>query len=378
MDPQTQSDVKNIAQELYKKNLELLEQRRKTEQLLYSVSEAVLAINEEFKITIFNKRAEEMAGMPAQDAYLKDIQEVVTLHDQSGFPFDIKSQCFLSKNLEVSGLVLKDREKDYYINYGSSIIDHQDGKRECLITLTDVTTEKMLEKTKDEFISVASHELRTPMTIIKSYLWMVLAGKSGEVNPGMQIYLNKAMKATERMISLINDILSAAKLEQDKVLFDSDIIEIDSYSMEIISDFSIKAQEKGIYLNFEPSGSKSYVTADAGKLREIFVNLLGNAVKFTRQGGVTVRIKDEDSQFKIEIADTGSGIEKGDIARLFHKFGRLDSSYQTVAESGGTGLGLYIVKLYIEGMGGKVGAESEGKLKGSTFWFTLPKKQAKS
>ena len=206
MDPQTQSDVKNIAQELYKKNLELLEQRRKTEQLLYSVSEAVLAINEEFKITIFNKRAEEMAGMPAQDAYLKDIQEVVTLHDQSGFPFDIKSQCFLSKNLEVSGLVLKDREKDYYINYGSSIIDHQDGKRECLITLTDVTTEKMLEKTKDEFISVASHELRTPMTIIKSYLWMVLAGKSGEVNPGMQIYLNKAMKATERMISLINDI----------------------------------------------------------------------------------------------------------------------------------------------------------------------------
>jgi signal transduction histidine kinase len=319
-----------------------------------------------------------MTGVSAQDAYLKDIQEVVILHDQSGFPFDIKAQCFLSKNLEVSGLVLKNHDRDYYINYGSSIIEQQGGKRESLITLTDVTTEKMLEKTKDEFISVASHELRTPMTIIKSYLWMVLAGKSGEVNPGMQSYLTKAMKATERMISLINDILSAAKLEQDKVLFDNDIIEIDSYAMEIISDFTIKAQEKGIYLNFEPSGTKSYVTADSGKLREIFVNLLGNAVKFTRQGGVTVKIKDEGSQFKIEIADTGSGIEKDDIARLFHKFGRLDSSYQTVAESGGTGLGLYIVKLYIEGMGGKVGAESEGKLKGSTFWFTLPKKPVRA
>lgn len=377
MDPQTQPDVKNIAQELYKKNLELLEQRRRTEQLLYSVSEAVLAVNEEFKITIFNKRAENMTGISAQDAYLKDIQEIVNLHDQSGFPFDIKAQCFLSKNLEVSGLILKNQDREYYTNYGSSIIDQQDGKRESLITLTDVTTEKMLEKTKDEFISVASHELRTPMTIIKSYLWMVLAGKSGEVNPSMQTYLNKAMKATERMISLINDILNAAKLEQDKVLFDTDIIEINSFAMEIISDFSIKAQEKGIYLNFVPSKTKSYVTADSGKLREIFVNLLGNAVKFTRQGGVTVTIGDEDTQFKIDIADTGSGIEKDDITRLFHKFGRLDSSYQTVAESGGTGLGLYIVKLYIEGMGGKVGAESQGKLKGSTFWFTLPKKPVK-
>ena len=112
-----------------------------------------------------------------------------------------------------------------------------------------------------------------------------------------------------------------------------------------------------------------------GKLRQVFTNNIGNSTKFTKIGGITVRVEiTNDSMLKVSIMDTGRGIAPEDVEKLFHKFGRLDNSYQTVAESGGTGLGLYIVKSLVEKMGGTVGIYSEGLDKGSTFWFTLSEK----
>jgi two-component system sensor histidine kinase VicK len=366
-------DYNKIAQELYKKNVELLVQRRRTEKLLYSVSEAIIAVDSNLNITLFNKAAGIMTGFKSHEAMGKNLTEILDLNQKSGIKLEIQNYCFKKINEEILGLNLKGKKREYFVNYSSSTIQYESGEKECLITLTDVTHEKKLEKTKDEFISVTSHELRTPMTIIKSYLWMVLAGKSGEVNEKQKEYLNKAMLATERMISLINDILNVAKLEQQKIIYNKDIIDINSFVKEIISDLKIKADEKNIYLKLETDDTRKYVISDSNKLREVFVNLIGNSLKFTREGGITVKLEESKEHILISICDTGAGIDKDDQKRLFHKFGRLDSSYQTVAETGGTGFGLYIVKLYIEGMGGKIGAKSEGKGKGSTFWFLLPK-----
>jgi signal transduction histidine kinase len=115
------------------------------------------------------------------------------------------------------------------------------------------------------------------------------------------------------------------------------------------------------------------------RLNEIIINLIGNAIKFTTQGEIKVTAETIPDEFvKISIQDSGKGIAPEDMKRLFHKFGRLNYSYQTVAESGGTGLGLYIVKLYIEHMGGQVGVSSRGLNQGTTFWFTLPTKELKA
>ena len=113
-------------------------------------------------------------------------------------------------------------------------------------------------------------------------------------------------------------------------------------------------------------------------MRDVLMNLLDNAVKFTNQGGITISIELELEKVTISIKDTGTGVSQEDLPKLFHKFGRIDNSYTIASDTGGTGLGLYIAKLYIEGMGGKVWATSEGKNKGSTFLISIPKSKIKT
>lgn len=175
------------------------------------------------------------------------------------------------------------------------------------------------------------------------------------------------------MLSMINDTLNASKIDQGTIQLKIEEIDLKEFLKRIEQDFSLKTNEKD--LTFEvilEEGCKT-VYSDRGKLDEMLTNLIGNSVKFTNSGGVTLKIgKLDDSYLKFQVIDTGKGINPPDIDKLFHKFGRIDNSYQTVAEAGGTGLGLYIVKNMVESMGGKVGAHSEGLGKGSTFWFTLP------
>jgi signal transduction histidine kinase len=363
----------SLTEKLYQKNLELLYERKRMEQLLYSVSEAVIAVNLDYHITLFNHTAEVLINKNAVDVLNTDINKVIELFNTDGSPFNIKDYCFKNGNIEQNNLVLNtETHKQHFIIFKSVVVANDTSPEECLITLTDITHEKELEQAKDDFISVASHELRTPMTIIKSYLWMLTAGKGGNLNTKQLEYLYKATHATQRMIDLINDTLSVSRLEQGRVEYSISKIDITEVIKEYLTDLYVKAQERNIFIQLTTS-SPCFVYADASKVGEVVTNLVGNAIKFTRNGGITINIVDELDFINISITDTGAGISPQDQKSLFLKFGRLDNSYQTVAETGGTGLGLYIVKLYIEGMGGKVGAISEGINKGSTFWFTLPK-----
>jgi signal transduction histidine kinase len=203
------------------------------------------------------------------------------------------------------------------------------------------------------------------MTIIKSYLWMLQNKKAGELNDKQMDYLLKAVNNTELMIKLINDILNISRMDQGKL----------SFNIKKLRLFDLIVMEKGIELKIEDFDNDMEVYTDETKFKEILTNLLGNSVKFTKQGGIGISVEDlGDGGFaKLKIVDTGAGISETDLPKLFLKFGRLDNSYTTVAESGGSGLGLHIVKMYVEAMGGEVGAYSAGILKGSTFWFTVPK-----
>lgn len=374
--PGTPIAINSLAEELYVKNLELLEQRRRTEQLLYSVSEAVFAIDDTFKITIFNKTAETIIGKKADQVIGEDVDGTVWLETEDGKRITSREYCYQdSEILVLNQVVLRGKERIYYVNVKSRVIKHANSKTECIVTLTDITNERELDKSKDDFISVASHELRTPMTIIKSYLWMLQNNKAGELNIKQLEYLLKAVAGTERMIKLINDMLNISRMDQGKTTFNIKKLKLGDLIRDAVSGFDLKAMEKGIELKVEQFDNSLEIYTDDLKFREILINLLGNSLKFTKQGGIAVSVTNNPQEdfVKVLVSDTGAGISAEDLKRLFYKFGRLDNSYTTVAESGGSGLGLYIVKMYVDAMGGEVHAYSAGIKKGSTFWFTVPK-----
>jgi signal transduction histidine kinase len=231
---------------------------------------------------------------------------------------------------------------------------------------------KELDKLKDEFMSIASHELRTPMTAIKSYVWLILHGKHEEKDPKVRDYLGRVYDSSERMIAMINDMLNVSRIETGRLQLDIVPVSVWKVAEQVKDDLSARAGEAGVEVIVKKDKLAPLVMSDKDKLAEIFTNLIGNALKFTRKGGkVTVDAQKTDNMVQVSVADTGVGIAKENIGKLFRKYGRLNESYATASASTGTGLGLYITKQYLEKMGGKISIESElGR--GTTFTFSLP------
>ncbi len=230
-----------------------------------------------------------------------------------------------------------------------------------------------LDKLKDDFVSITSHELRTPMTAIRSYAWMALHKSDTPLSEKLEKYLVRILMSTERLINLVNDMLNVSRIEAGRIEINPESIDLISLARDIVDEaYQSKAPQKNIQITLMEE-KVPQVFADPEKLREVFLNLLGNAVKFTISGGtITIKFFTDGKTVETSIKDTGIGILREDLGRLFTKFGKLESSYVALSSSGGTGLGLYISKNIIELMHGKIWATSEGLNKGSTFTFSLP------
>lgn len=229
-----------------------------------------------------------------------------------------------------------------------------------------------LDKLKDDFVSVASHELRTPMTAIRSYAWMALHRSDIPLSQKLQRYLYRVLVSTERLINLVSDMLNLSRIEAGRIEILPKAFDILALIKDIAEDIKPKLDEKRIRLTILEH-KIPLVFADSDKVREVVLNLLGNSLKFTYPGGlITIDFFSDGKMLEVTIKDNGSGISKDDLGRLFHKFSRLDNAYTSISTSGGTGLGLYISKNLIELMHGKIRAQSEGEDKGSAFTFSLP------
>lgn len=231
---------------------------------------------------------------------------------------------------------------------------------------------KELDELKDEFMSIASHELRTPMTAIKSYVWLALHGKTQEKDPKVRTYLDKVFESSDRMIAMINDMLNVSRIETGRLQLDTIPISVWKVAEQVKDDLSARAAEAGVDVVIKREGFAPPVLADKDKLAEIFTNLIGNALKFTKPGGkVTVAAGKVGGMVEVSITDTGVGIAKENIGKLFKKYGKLSDSYATMSPTTGTGLGLYITKQYLQKMDGSISVKSIlGK--GATFTFSLP------
>jgi signal transduction histidine kinase len=235
---------------------------------------------------------------------------------------------------------------------------------------------RKLDNAKSEFISIASHQLRTPLTAIKGFLSLVLEGTYGELNnPNIAAALNKVYFSSEMLIQLVEDLLNVSRIESGRMDIKIEKANLENVIKDLYENFSLTAKDKKLYLDYKiQEGSLPEVSMDAAKMREVFSNLIDNSIKYTERGGVTIRgevREEENGNFvRITISDTGVGIPETEIPYLFKKFSRGKDISRLHAN--GTGLGLYVGKNIVEAHKGKIWIESEGLGRGSKFIVELP------
>lgn len=232
---------------------------------------------------------------------------------------------------------------------------------------------RQLDKAKDEFVSVAAHELRTPMTVFRGFISMLMTKQLGNVNRKQQELLDKMSNNTKTLIDLVNNMLDLSKLEADRLVINLSDNFVGDMVNRSIDKITLLYEGKGLALNYTNVSVR--VKTDPEKFERVLVNLLSNAYKFTPTGGVTIsaKVNEKNRMVTVCVADTGTGIPPESINKLFKKFSQVDNYLQKT--SSGTGLGLAICKQMVEKMGGEIWVESQPE-KGSQFYFTMPMSEA--
>ena len=229
---------------------------------------------------------------------------------------------------------------------------------------------KELDKQKDEFVSMAAHELRSPLTAIKGYVSMIIEGDTGDIPEKSRRYLADSMAVTDRLIRLVNNMLNVSRIEEGRIVYQIEKTSLIRAVQEVYNSYRVEAERKQLDFKTEiPNGLEDTIEADPDRIREVVSNLVSNAIKFTEKGKVRIKMTNPaKDKVRVDVIDTGPGISKDEQEKLFKKFYRAES---TAGKTFGTGLGLYITKLLIERFKGKIALDSQID-KGSDFWFELP------
>jgi len=228
-----------------------------------------------------------------------------------------------------------------------------------------------LSQAKSEFISIASHQLRTPLTAIKGYISMMLEKSYGNPPTKMEKPLDNIYASNERLIRLVNDLLNLSRLEAGKIDFNPELTSLEELVSGVIQDLRINVEKKGLYIKIvKPSEPLPKIMFDQDKIRQVILNIMDNAIKYTKEGGITIKLEKLNLEEQIKISDTGEGMDEKEIQSLFQIFSRATAGTQLHTE--GAGIGLYVARQFVEMHGGKIWAESLGKGKGSTFIVQLP------
>lgn len=230
---------------------------------------------------------------------------------------------------------------------------------------------KSLDKLKTEFLSLASHQLRSPLTAIKGYTSMLLEGSFGEVNQNQKGAIDRVFQSVDHLTKVVEDLLNVTKIEQGGMQYSMAPFDLGKAVKDITTDLSITAKNKGLDMNFESDGKETYmVNGDMEKIRQVILNLVDNSIKYTKAGWIRIRVESlGQSTIRFSVSDSGMGMTPEVKASLFQKFSRGEGGR---VNTGGSGLGLYLAKQIVEAHKGKIWIESEGLEKGSTFIVEFP------
>ena len=227
-----------------------------------------------------------------------------------------------------------------------------------------------VDKLKTEFLSLASHQLRSPLTAIKGYTSMLLEGSFGAISDNQKEAIDRVFQSSSHLAKVVEDLLNVSKIEQGGLKFEMAPFDFEKVAQDLSTDLSITAQKKGLDLKYVSDGKPHTVMGDMEKIRQVVLNIIDNAIKYTEKGSVTVAVKHDDIRNIdiLTVTDTGMGISPEEKEVLFQKFSRGEGGKTNTS---GSGLGLYLAKQIAEAHGGHVGIDSPGVGKGSTFTIEL-------
>lgn len=344
------------------------EEKNKTLAIINNFADGLLVLDEENKLSLINPKAEVFFDVKAKDLVGRSISQLSTFPNFGKLIslFDSKIREIYRKELEI--------KENLILEVSTIPIMREKEKLGTLVILHDITREKAIEKMKTEFVSIAAHQLRTPLSAIKWTLKMLLDGDLGEIRGEQRDFMEKAYKSNERMINLINDLLDVTRIEEGRYIYNLVFTDFDSVVQSVIDSYKEEIKRRKVKFKFKkPEKKLPKVRIDVEKMKLAVQNLLDNAIRYTPAGGVvTISLFFAKNEIEFKIQDTGVGIPKDQQERIFTKFFRAANVMRMETE--GSGLGLFITKNIIEAHGGKIWFESE-EGKGTTFYFTLPVKE---
>ena len=362
--------------------------------IIDNIEDGVILIDDQQVIQLINPGAATICGWNAEEAVGIDVQAVIQLVNDKGEAYASADnpfrQVFTSgQNLRVNDSFIMTHEKHQIpisLNL-SPLTDDSKQVTAVVAVLSDVSKERDEERQRADFISTASHEMRTPVAAIEGYLALALNDKVATIDNRARDYLEKAHSSTQNLGKLFQDLLTSAKAEDGRLTSHPSVIELGDFLEQLTNDLRLVAEKKGLFMDFITGTTNTinatknrtaertirplyYVHVDPDRLREVITNLFDNAVKYTPEGKVSIGLTGNDQVVQCYVRDTGPGIPADDLPHLFQKFYRVDNSATRTVN--GTGLGLFICQKIIELYNGRIWVES--KLgEGSSFYINLPR-----
>lgn len=371
----------------------LQDQQLRFEIIINGIEDGVLLIDQEGTIQLANPSAGTITEWPGDEAIGINVNQVMLLVDEKGEPYSAEDNPFAKIFLtdqtirDNNANLLTRGKKQIPINISLSPLLNEDREVTAAVAVfRNVSAERAEEKQRADFISTASHEMRTPVAAIEGYLSLALNEKVATIDARAREYLEKAHSSTQHLGKLFQDLLTSAKASDGRLTSHPTVVELGAFLEQLTTELRFVAEKKGLFMDFSVGAASGtinatqsgervvrpfyYVHVDADRLREVITNLFDNAVKYTPEGKIMIGLTGNEQVVQCYIKDTGPGIPADDLPHLFQKFYRVDNS--ATRTIGGTGLGLFICKKIVELYNGRIWAESElGK--GSTFFINLPR-----
>ena len=370
---------KNVMQDKYnqisRQYQTLEEEGVRSQAMLKDIGDALVATDNSGNINFVNDAALTAMGYESMEVMGKSFIKMFRIFNKDGKEVEsnenpLRNALFFNKKVKSNEcLLLKKSGDQFQVSITATPVIFYQRTIGGIVVIRDITREKDVDRMKTEFISLASHQLRTPLSSIKWLVELLLDDFKGMNEEQIQIIKN-VYESNQRMIDLVDGLLNISRIESGRIIIEPKATNLKTLVERIVGELTPKIIEKELKVNIDIANDVPEISVDPKLISNVYLNFLTNSIKYSiNKGQVNVKIYIKDSDVISEVKDSGLGIPKKQQARVFEKFFRADNVTRVVTD--GSGLGLYLTKLIVEASGGKIGFESE-ELKGSTFWFSLP------